>query len=112
MPKIARKRDKESRSLLLRLSLLTAIHQPQSHTILGSSQQSGVLVGLLTVRAYAVQADSGYDELLYKQLGVCPLVLVDARAKGTPEHAGWEEVTGAGEENNLTWSCFQGYQHP
>ncbi|KAG2450473.1 hypothetical protein HYH02_004974 [Chlamydomonas schloesseri] len=37
-------------------------------------------------------ADSGYDEQLYLALAEAPLLLVDARAKGSSEHAGFAEL--------------------
>ncbi|KAG2440982.1 hypothetical protein HXX76_003835 [Chlamydomonas incerta] len=37
-------------------------------------------------------ADSGYDEDLYMALAEAPLVLVDARAKGSAEHAGFADL--------------------
>ena len=37
-------------------------------------------------------ADSGYDAELYEQLDLAPMLVVDARAKGSPEHAGFSEL--------------------
>jgi hypothetical protein len=41
------------------------------------------------------QSDSGYDEALLARLAAAPVVLVDARAAGTPEHAGFDQVAAA-----------------
>jgi hypothetical protein len=41
-------------------------------------------------------ADSGVDRKLYAALASAPTVLVDARAAGTAEHAGFDEVAEAG----------------
>lgn len=37
-------------------------------------------------------ADSGYDEGLYKHLLEAPIVILDARAQGSPEHASFDEI--------------------
>ncbi|KXZ56282.1 hypothetical protein GPECTOR_1g247 [Gonium pectorale] len=37
-------------------------------------------------------ADSGYDEGLYEALSEAPVLLLDARAAGTEEHAGFDEL--------------------
>ncbi len=49
------------------------------------------------------QADSGYDEELYVALAEAPLVLVDARAKGSAEHAGFGELARIGEQKGWGW---------
>jgi hypothetical protein len=43
------------------------------------------------------QSDSGLCEPLLERLAAAPVVLVDARAEGTAEHAGFDEVAAAGE---------------
>ncbi|EFJ43790.1 hypothetical protein VOLCADRAFT_95922 [Volvox carteri f. nagariensis] len=42
-------------------------------------------------------ADSGFDEALYEQLSVAPVLLVDARANGSEEHAGFGQLERLGE---------------
>ncbi|GLI65480.1 hypothetical protein VaNZ11_009018 [Volvox africanus] len=37
-------------------------------------------------------ADSGFDEALYEQLSVAPVLLVDARKGGSEEHSGFDEL--------------------
>jgi len=41
---------------------------------------------------FAYGADSGYDAALYERLFAAPEVLIDARAEGSAEHAGFDEV--------------------
>lgn len=40
-----------------------------------------------------MQADSGRDMHLYRQLRQAPVVIADARAKSSSEHASFEELT-------------------
>jgi hypothetical protein len=54
----------------------------------------GTLVMLLFNQL--LQADSGADPQLYHQLAQAPVVLVDARAKSSTEHASFDEVEAAG----------------
>lgn len=41
---------------------------------------------------FAYGGDSGYDAALYERLFAAPNVLIDARAEGSAEHAGFDEV--------------------
>ena len=43
------------------------------------------------------QADSGFNLDLYRQLAEAPVLLLDARAKASAEHASFEELRGLGE---------------
>ena len=43
------------------------------------------------------QADSGFNLGLYRQLAEAPVLLLDARAKASAEHASFEELRGLGE---------------
>lgn len=40
----------------------------------------------------AVSADSAFDEQVYTQLAAAPVVILDGRAQGTSEHAGFDEI--------------------
>lgn len=42
------------------------------------------------------QGDSGYDAALYAALAAAPVVLLDGRARGTSEHAGFAQIAAAG----------------
>lgn len=53
----------------------------------------GLCVSVLNI---CTQADSGYDEELYGQLAAAPLLLLDGRAVGSAEHAGFAELQAAG----------------
>lgn len=57
------------------------------HHAARSSQVSSRLVPLL-----GWSADSGCSEELYAQLAVAPVLLLDARSKGSYEHAGFDEL--------------------
>ena len=48
------------------------------------------------------QADSGYDLELYRRLAEAPVLLLDARAKASSEHAGFEEILGLGKSQVLS----------
>jgi hypothetical protein len=54
-----------------------------------------------------LQADSGYDEGLYRQLSVAPVVLLDGRSGGSSEHAGFDQLQGAGETQATCRACWQ-----
>jgi hypothetical protein len=56
-----------------------------------------------------LQADSGADGNLYAQLSVAPTVLLDARMKGSAEHASFDEAEQAGGPSQhapLYWAWY------
>ncbi len=43
-----------------------------------------------------MQADSGWDHVLYSELSIARTLLIDARQQGNSEHAGYEQVADLG----------------